>query len=326
MRRTGYRLAFLVDQYLTELMVNNKSPHTVKNFSRVLREFQQFVQSTGGPDSGEAISPGIVREFQKHLRENKKNRPSSVRSKIQVLKAWTAYLTRAGVFRRDPLAGHRLLPTAGRQLPRSLDPDDLQRVGDSFDSATAIGARNLAIVSLLIDTGVRVSELAALTLADIDFQRCLIKVRGKGAKERYVAFGRITRQRLRHYIDYHRQALVEGNAGEDENRVFLCHGGVNPAKGSRVCIGTPLSAHGIQQVFGRLQHKLGISVSAHRFRHTFSAEFLKAGGTVADLQSLLGHETPAMSLRYAQVFNSDAVNRQRSNSIVDRLRLGTARR
>lgn len=154
----------------------------------------------------------------------------------------------------------------------------------------------------------------------------MIRVRGKGAKERHVAFGRITRQRLRHYIEYHRQALVEGNAGEDENRVFLCHGGVNSAKGSQVCIGTPLSAHGIQQVFYRLQHKLGIAVSAHRFRHTFSAEFLKAGGTVADLQSLLGHETPDMSLRYAQVFNSDAVDRQRSNSVVDRLRLGVARR
>lgn len=163
MRRTDYRLAFLAEQYLTELVVNNKSSHTVKNFRRVLREFQQFVQSVGGPDSCDAISLGMVRQFQEHLRGKKKNKASSVRFKIQVLKAWSAYLTRAGIFRQDPLAGHRLLPAAERNLPRSLTEEDLQRVSDSFDPATAVGARNLAIVSLLIDTGLRVSELAALT-------------------------------------------------------------------------------------------------------------------------------------------------------------------
>jgi site-specific recombinase XerD len=79
-----------------------------------------------------------------------------------------------------------------------------------------------------------------------------------------------------------------------------------------------LSAHGVKLVFQRLAAKLGIAIHPHKLRHTFSTDFLNHGGSVADLQRILGHESLQMSLDYAHITNTDAVERQKSNSVVDR--------
>lgn len=83
-------------------------------------------------------------------------------------------------------------------------------------------------------------------------------------------------------------------------------------------LGEPLSAHGVKLVFRRLSEKLGIKIHPHKLRHIFSTDFLNHGGSVADLQRILGHESPQMSLYYAHITNNDAIERQKSNSVVDR--------
>jgi integrase len=96
----------------------------------------------------------------------------------------------------------------------------------------------------------------------------------------------------------------------------LCHGG--HGYGGEATIGEPLSAHGIKLLFQRLSVKLNIKLHAHKLRHTFSTDFLNNEESVADLVRILGHESPQMSLYYAHITNTDAVERQKSNCVVDR--------
>jgi site-specific recombinase XerD len=119
---------------------------------------------------------------------------------------------------------------------------------------------------------------------------------------------------MEHYVDFHRRRVEEVVVSEDH--LFLCHGGHSRAVGET--IGEPLGTNGIKLVFRRLSNKLGIKLHPHKLRHTFSTDFLNNGGSVADLQWILGHESPQMSLYYARVINTDAVERQKGNSVVDR--------
>lgn len=161
---------------------------------------------------------------------------------------------------------------------------------------------NLAIVCLFLDTGLRVSALVAIKVSAVDWWRNEIKVWGKGSKERRVGFGKKTARYLRAYVDFHRRRVEE--AGVSDDRLFLCHGGHR--RDGEETIGEPLSANGVKLLFRRLSKKLGIKLHPHKLRHTFSTDFLNHGGSVADLQRILGHESPQMSFYDAHVTNSDA--------------------
>ncbi|MCL4464988.1 MAG: tyrosine-type recombinase/integrase [Chloroflexi bacterium] len=311
--KVSYPLSVLADNYIAYLKGNGRSPHTIEGFTRVLRSFQQFVAESGEKGTKEDLCPEVVVGYRAHL-VGKKYALSSVRVHIQVLKAWSAYLTEERVFRSDPLARRGLLPKIPKPLPKFLTDEDRTKVMAHLTQPDPTSARNLAIFCLLLDTGLRVSELAALKVADVDFRRNETRVWGKGAKERRVGFGNRTARYLRGYVDFHRSRV--DTHGVSEGYLFLCHTG--HGRDGRETIGEPLSTHGVKLVFRRLSEKLGVELHPHKLRHTFSTDFLNNGGSVADLQRLLGHETPQMSLYYAHITNTDAVERQKTNSVVDR--------
>lgn len=206
------------------------------------------------------------------------------------------------------------MPKLPKGLPKFLTDEERAKIIEHWLEPTATNSRNLAIFLLGLDTGLRVSESAALKLTDVDFRRNEVRVWGKGAKERQAGFGKKTASRVRSYVDFHRRRVADEHLSED--RLFLCHTG-HGADG-RETIGEPLSEHGIKLIFRRLSAKLDIHVTPHMLRHTFAHDFLANGGSVADLQRLLGHESPETSLWYARVFNGDALERQKANSVVDK--------
>jgi site-specific recombinase XerD len=137
--------------------------------------------------------------------------------------------------------------------------------------------RNRAILWLLYDTGTRVSELAAMALAQVDLRTGMVVVHGKGEKERRIAIGANTLAAMRRYLDHGRPALQRS---PHESHVFLAPDG-------------PLSVTGVKQVIRRLKlpcEFTGRRLSAHNFRHTFAARYLMLGGDPCTLQQLLGHE------------------------------------
>ena len=313
MAKMNYPLSVLADNYLAHLEGNGRSRHTIVGFRRVLTSFQAFVAAAGEASVKDDLCPEAVAAYRAHL-IGRRYALSSARFHIQVLKAWSAYLTEERIFRTNPLARRGLLPKLRKPLPKVLTDEERERIMACLARPDPTSARNLAIFCLLLDTGVRVSDLAAIRLSDVDWRRNEVKVWGKGAKQRRVGFGKKTARHLRAYVDFHRGRLVADGPGED--RLFLCHGGHD--RDGQDIIGEPLSAHGVKQIFRRLSVKPGIAIHPHKLRHTFSTDFLNHGGSVADLQRILGHESPQMSLYYAYITNTDAVERQKSNSVVDR--------
>lgn len=313
MAKLDFPLEVLAENYLAHLEGNGRSPHTLAGFHRVICRFRAFLAAAGCPGTKEDLCPETVAAYRAYL-IGKKYALSSVRTHVQVLKAWAAYLTEEQIYRTNPLARRGLLPKIPKPLPKFLSLEERERVIDHLAGPDPTNARNLAIFCLFLDTGLRVSELAAIKVSDVDWRRNEIKVWGKGSKERRVGFGKKTARYLRAYVDFHRRRVEE--AGVSDDRLFLCHGG--HSRDGAETIGEPLSANGVKLLFRRLSKKLGIKLHPHKLRHTFSTDFLNNGGSVADLQRILGHESPQMALYYAHVSNRDAVERQKSNSVVDR--------
>lgn len=174
--------------------------------------------------------------------------------------------------------------------------------------------RDEAIVLLLLDTGIRATELCSLTCDDVDLQAALVQVReGKGGKGRTVPFSRDTKRALYKYLN-------ERDADERDAPLFLSERG-NKA-------GDELTRSGLLQLIRRLGKVAGIEgarCSPHTFRHSFAVGFLRAGGNVFTLRQMLGHESLHMTNRYVAIAQADIRNQHRAFSPVARLKEGKNR-
>lgn len=254
MASLDFPLSVLAENYVAHLDGNGRSPHTIAGFRRVLTAFRAFLEENGEEGTKEDLCPEAVAAYRAHL-IGKRYALSSARFHVQVLKAWSAYLTEEQVYRTDPLARRGLLPKIPKPLPKFLSLEERDRVIHRLAGPDPTNARNLAIFCLFLDTGLRVSELAAIKVSDVDWRRNEIRVWGKGSKERRVGFGKKTARYLRAHVDFHRRRVEE--AGVSDDRLFLCHGG--HSRDGEETIGEPLSANGVKLLFRRLSKKLGIS-------------------------------------------------------------------
>ena len=214
---------------------------------------------------------------------------------LHVLGNWLAAeeLTEALVIRR--LAK----PRVPKKIIEPLSDDELRHL------LANAGTRDQAILLLLLDTGLRVSEAAGIRFRDLR-QDGSIKVMGKGAKERLVPVGLSSRRAIGRY-------LAARGRGEPDEPVFLAE------------LGTGLTYHGIQQILKRLKVRAGLErrCSPHTFRHTFARNYLVNGGDVFSLQQILGHTTLDMVRRYVSLADTDVAGRHDLASPADHL-LGRA--
>jgi len=215
-------------------------------------------------------------------------RSSTVRCYAQTLKALFAWLSREEDFERlvSPTLAKRIeLPKTDEQVLETFTPEQLTALlAVTADQAFAV--RDKAMVAVLIDTGIRASELCGLTLDSVwlDQDDSFIRVRGKGSKERELALGRVARMALRRYITRYRRP-----AQAREQHVFL---------GRR---GRPLTVSGLEQLIrqlGERAHIKGVRCSPHTLRHTFAVQYLLSGGDLYKLSRLMGHTSVKITERY----------------------------
>jgi site-specific recombinase XerD len=165
-----------------------------------------------------------------------------------------------------------------------------------------LGSRNRAIILILLDTGVRLSELTGMKITDIDDDTGFVKVMGKGGKERVVRLGKVARIALRRYLVYRPHSDMHALWLSEEGR--------------------PMLDSGVQSFIKRLKERAGITTSGitHRFRHTFALSFLRADRNVFNLQYLLGHSDLEMVRRYTSTLGmEDALKAHEKASPVDLL-------
>lgn len=290
-----HTLSLLIDRYAQFLQVErNVSPHTLRNYLSDLAQFAAFVlDQQGCKDNAvvvEEISHHTIRAFLAHLRRH--NRKSSIGRKLSAVKGFFRYLIREGVLEKDPSLGVAT-PKKEKPLPTYLPVDDMFRLLEAPAKDTAPGLRGQALLEVLYSCGLRVSELVGLNWEDIDTTLEVVRVRGKGNKERIVPIGKKALEALQHYRG-HMQELVKGKrkGGNGEHgAVFLnCRGG-------------RLTTRSVARLVGRYVKQSGtlIKASPHSLRHSFATHLLEAGADLRSIQELLGHASLSTTQKYTHV-------------------------
>ena len=234
------------------------------------------------------------------------------------MRAFFHWLVRREILERNPF-DRVVFPKVGKPLIRTISPEEFERLllactppNEAGPIAIAPPCAIAPSCGCCYDTGIRVSELCGLRLADFDRKHGVFTVKGKGSKERRIALGQNCQRNLLYYLDRHRpgdEELAEwGSAGEDH--LFLSE--------TRL----PLTRNGVTLLFARLKKRAGITdkrVSPHILRHTFAIRYLKAGNDPFSLQELLGHEDMATVKLYMRMNDDDIQEQKRKFSPGDHL-------
>jgi site-specific recombinase XerD len=291
----GISLGAAAGHFLTAKAAEGVSPKTIEWYRMVLG---RAGRDLGADRSLDSLTPYELRAWLLTLRETLS--PISVAGYVRGLKVFGNWCA------AEELAGAKALcslrrPRVPHKLVEPLDDAAVRRMLD------ASSVRDRAIVLLMLDTGLRLSEAAWLRRCDLRADGT-VKVVGKGARERIVPVGNAARQALVRY-------LREASVADTEAAVFRARGG------------GPLGARGVQQVFNRLKRRAGIPgrCSPHQLRHTFARSYLVNGGDAFSLQRILGHATLDMVKRYVSLADADLVARHQTASPGDRLLAATPR-
>ncbi len=296
------------------------SIETQNDYKRVIQLFNRHMSSLGREFIDDIQEADIV-VWLSHLRSmtSRLGRPLSSRSietYARDVAAFLKWLVHHKYLSINPMALIKS-PKVEKALIRVFTEDDLQRLdaacdrkehGKSLtpDERKALAARDRAFLWLLLSTGVRISEACGLLFSDIDWDKGMIYVRGKGAKERRIPFGKVARQHLNTYIQYWRGEPTQ----EGDEHVFLG------------AFGDAMKSSTGQVMFRRLKRVAGITdkrVSAHTCRHWFAVNCIKNGMPSTALQALLGHEQLEMINTYVRLAEQDSRDLYATFSPVDRL-------
>jgi integrase/recombinase XerC len=283
----------LIQQYSEHLRTErNVSPHTLRNYLSDLAQFHQFLRerelcldSTGNVDVGK-VDIHIVRAFLAALTRDRKK--SSIGRKLAALKGFFRYLVANKHIDKDPL----LLihsPKQEKPLPTFLSVDDVFQLLGGIKIKTGLDVRDLAVLEGFYSTGVRVSELVGLNWADIDFQLGIVRVVGKGSKERIVPIGEIALAALRDYAQEQRKKWNLSCRGETP--VFLNN------RGERI------TTRSVARIVEKHLKQAGIQIrmGPHGLRHSFATHLLNSGADLRVIQELLGHASLSTTQRYTHL-------------------------
>lgn len=261
----------------------NLSPHTRSAYLRDLDEFCKFLELHGG--SGQAavarIDHFLLRRFLAEL--HKRNQRTSIARKLSTLRSFFRYLVREGLLASNP-AETVSTPKLNRYLPKTLSVDEATSLMERGYTQKPLDLRDRAIFELFYSSGLRVSELTGLNVSSIDMREHLVRVLGKGNKERILPFGRKSHEALLTYFE------VRPVTAEDAP-LFL------NARGGRL---TPRS---VQRNLKTRLLKAGIikDISPHALRHSFATHLLDGGADLRSIQELLGHASLSTTQKYTQV-------------------------
>lgn len=219
---------------------------------------------------------------------SKKNKKVTIARKLSTIRSFFKYLVKHGIILDNPL-DMILTPKQEQTIPSYLTVDDIFRLLDSIGNDTQLDLRNRAILETLYSSGLRVSELAGMNVFDVDFDRGLIRVLGKGSKERMVPIGKKAIAAVKKYRE--RLAFETGVSATENTALFL------NKNGGRL---TPRS---IARVLEKTAKACGlfVPVSPHALRHTFATHMLDAGADLRVVQELLGHKSLSTTQKYTHM-------------------------
>lgn len=319
----GTSLKSLIRGFVLTKQTEGKSPRTVEYYHDNLKRFLWYAEKQSWPDDIRLLSEWQIREFlgyvatEAHRWGLEGNGSETSRRKVSystihhyfvVLSCLFNWLVTEGFIHENPMSKIKV----AKPKPKVITPYDIEEIKrmlavcdlDYKQNARFLGSRNRAIILLLLDSGVRLSELVAMKLADIDSEKGHIKVVGKCNKERIVRIGKAAQKALWRYLIHRPQ--------NNRQELWLTEEG------------KPLRSDSVQSLIKRLKLRAGITAEGgvHRFRHTFALNFLRVDRNVFNLQYLLGHSDLDMVRRYTATMGmEDALKAHEKASPADMLQL-----
>jgi site-specific recombinase XerD len=269
-----------------------------------------------------ALTPARIRAFLAYAREpcpggrygsdhhgsKREARPATVNAYYRCLRAFVNFCLAEGLLDETPLKNVKAPRVPNDQI-QPLSKEQVQALVDAT-RRTQSPERNLALVLLLVDTGMRVSELCGLRVEDVDRGTGELVVLGKGGKKRQVYMGATTRRALWRYLEADRRLVSSDEA------LFVSVGGIRSGAGL-----TPNGVHQVVKKAGRAAGLVVVRPSPHTLRHTFAVNFLRGGGNLFELQQLMGHTDLTVLRRYVALAEADLAQAHRTASPADRMKL-----
>jgi integrase/recombinase XerC len=270
------------------------SANTVKSYRNDLAQFLGFLANKGSISEGEEpdveygpIDFLTLREYLGSLYGRYKR--TTIARKLSALRSFFHYLESNGLIGSNPAADIST-PKQGKYIPAYLPVDDMFRLLEGPDKKEPLGLRDLAILEVLYSCGIRVAELVGLNLSSIDFEQRLVKVVGKGNKERVVPIGRHALHAIMMYMEA-THSLRKNRREDTDQPLFLNF------RGSR------LSTRSIRTIVKKYTGKCGLTteITPHSLRHTFATHLLDGGADLRSVQELLGHVSLSTTQKYTHV-------------------------
>ncbi|HNX91053.1 MAG TPA: tyrosine recombinase XerC [Candidatus Omnitrophota bacterium] len=270
-----------LNKFLKYLEVEkNYSEHTLRSYAADIRE---LIASVPGQNA-EDVTHLDIRKFLAELKEKGSSKRTVVR-KLAALRSFYRYLFRTNAVRTNPAAGV-FTPKLDKKLPVFLDPERTAKLimapaGDSFQCK-----RDHAMLEVLYSGGIRVGELVGLNRDDLDMIAGVIKVRGKGKKERIAMLGSKAQQAVKEYLDKCREI------GRDANGPLFMNK-----------LGTRITDRSVRRFLDKYVKQCGIEekVSPHAIRHSFATHMLNNGADLRSVQELLGHKNLSTTQIYTHL-------------------------
>jgi len=313
----------IVQNFLSYLKFEKRfSEHTAKCYGADLVQFGQFVTENAAPfqnqDSSDADfstsdSHGLATSQQTEIKldqkllaidvddaraymallNEKQYSKSTIARKLATLRSFYKFLVKRGQIDSNPVEVIRT-PKQEKKLPRFLEYEEVKRLLDTPPLTNWLGARDRAILETLYSTGIRVSELVALNMDDIDFLGEVVHVRGKGKKERITPIGSSALQVIQHYMEF-RNKRAQSNTNFDSKVLFVNKHGKR------------LSTRSVRRKMDKYLKMAGLDpqISPHTLRHSFATHMLNNGADLRSVQELLGHQ----SLSTTQIYTHLTTNK-----------------
>lgn len=275
----------------------NLSPHTIAAYRTDLTRYLEFLEERGVANL-KLVDFNLIQEYLNLLAELGLA-ASSIARNFSALRSFHHFLVSENVIINDPTD---LLqsPRLPRRLPQVLDLVEIERLLSVIDVGTNKGIRDRALIETLYSTGVRVSELINLKMSDVYLHQGILRVLGKGSKERIVPFGSRAAQAIKHYISAVRALLVRYRKSRDVLFLNLR--------------GAPLTRMGVWKIIQEYARLADIrkAIGPHVFRHSFATHLLEGGANLRAVQELLGHADIATTQIYTHLDREYLIEQHRT--------------
>jgi integrase/recombinase XerC len=290
-------LTDLIDQFIEYIRTQRGySDHTARGYLTDLNQFIDFLSDRKGLNKEEKahikiddLDYMVIREYLGSL-YGKYNR-STIARKLSAVRSFLYYVERNGLGEANP-AANISTPKQGKYIPEHLPVDDMFRLLQGPNKEKPLGLRDLAIIEVLYSCGIRVAELAGLNISDVDFNRRLVRIIGKGNKERIVPIGVKALDAVTEYLEA--VIPIRGKSKDIDKRkepLFINYRGMR------------LSTRSIGSIIKKYAKECGLmtKITPHSLRHTFATHLLDGGADLRSVQELLGHVSLSTTQRYTHV-------------------------